>query len=190
MKIVFRALVFALSFVMFSASSAESLTIPNTFTSGTTAIASEVNENFTAIANAMPAVKTVTTTRTTEITVALVDIVSLTVTPPDDGFIILTGSSYVGVNQTVAANNYAFVYLTTISRGTSGTLTFFRLDTQGGSADASWAPLSLTGVFPVTGGVATTFFMTAERDNFGANSVFVGFDHASLTAIFVPNQLP
>lgn len=170
---------------------AYAVNVPNTFVSDTTISSSQVNQNFTTLGNAMPAVKTVSGTNSSVFTSTTAkNIVSLTVTPPANGYIILNASSTVGINQTTPASNYVSIYLTKTSNGTSSQKTFFCLDTSGGSADRSWAPLSMTKVYSVTGGVATTFYMTAQRDSSGNNSIYVGYYDATLTATYVPDQLP
>jgi hypothetical protein len=58
------------------------VTIPNTFSSGTTISSSQVNANFTALGNAMPAVKTATTAYIIPSSTTPVNILSLPVTPP------------------------------------------------------------------------------------------------------------
>ena len=62
------------------------VTVPNTFSSGTTISSSQVNANFTALGNAMPAAKTITGPFTWVTTTSPVDALSLTVTPPGNGY--------------------------------------------------------------------------------------------------------
>lgn len=167
------------------------VTIPNSFTDGTPAVAAQVNANFSALANAMPAVKTVNTPHAAAVTSTTGEnIASITVTAPVDGQIVLDASGDIGINQTVVANNYVYTYLATTTGGTSTTKSFFVLDTTGGAPNRSWGNLHLTGVFPVTAGTPTTFYLTANRDSSGLNAIFVGYGMARLTATFIPSVLP
>lgn len=168
------------------------VTIPNSFTDGTPAVAAQVNANFSALANAMPAVKSVNTPHLAAVASTTGEnIASITVTAPVDGQIVLDASGDIGINQTVAANNFVYTYLTTTSGGTSTTTkSFFALDTTGGAANRSWGNLHLTGVFPVTAGTPTTFYLTAGRDSSGVNIIFSGYGMARLTATFIPSVLP
>jgi hypothetical protein len=97
----------------------------------------------------------------------------------------LNGSGTLGRNGATSARNYVEVYLTTTSGGSSSTnYVIFVAD----GTDDSWIPLNITGVFPVTGGVTTTFYMTASRDGLASNTLYVGntSSNVSLTATFVP----
>ena len=165
------------------------VTVPNTFTSGTTISSSQVNANFTALGNAMPAVKAVESTNYTTVTsTSGQNILSLTVTPPVNGYIILTGSGDVGIAQSVATNNYAYISLTTTSGAFSAANSTSMVLGTSSPIGLQWVPLSITAVFPVTGGVATTFYLTAMRDATGSNTIYVGnyTTDTQLTALFVP----
>lgn len=164
------------------------VTVPNTFSSGTTISSSQVNANFTALGNAMPAVKSIATFYDTALpnSGTVVNIATLSVTPPVAGYIILTGSTHVGVDKATADRNEANVYLTTISATTSSNFTTLIncCDTSG----YKWVPLSITAVYPVTGGVLQNFYLTAKRDT-TTNNVYVGhslFGGVRLIAQFVP----
>ena len=89
----------------------------------------------------------------------------------------------VEIGQTVAADNWIYFYLTTVSGGTSAHQVFHRTST---TAAITWSANSLhiTNVFPVTGGATTTFYLTARRDVTGLNAIYTCYP--GLTAIFVP----
>ncbi|MFZ3089719.1 MAG: hypothetical protein WA240_03755 [Nitrospirota bacterium] len=88
------------------------VTVPNSFSTGTTISSSQVNANFTALGNAMPAVKNnaSTTSCTLFTSTVAANVLSLAVTPPVDGNIILSADGMVEIGQTVAADNYVYFY--------------------------------------------------------------------------------
>jgi hypothetical protein len=101
MNTLIRSLVIALGLITFATSSAwaEGLTIPNTFTAGTPAKANEVNQNFSAVAAALPMVwanifdgGTVTGTGDD-------DVNTITFVAPSDGVIVIQGDAYVVNND-------------------------------------------------------------------------------------------
>ncbi len=172
--------------------------IPNTFTSGTPISSSQVNANFTAIATSAPAVKQarqapagvpiyINSASTPQ------NIYSITVTPPANGYVILIANSNLGISQTQSAANGAAIYLTNASQATSTNEVYPYYTTPTGATANGWVfiPFSITAVYPVTSGVASTFYMTAVRDSTGKNYVGIGnsFNDTSITAIFVPNAL-
>lgn len=168
------------------------ITLPNTFTSGTTISSSQVNANFLTLATAMPAAKTVVFSGALVSATTGTNMTSLTVTPPSTGFIILSASGSLGLNQSVAGYSRVNVFLTTIS-GQASTVDphqIWLVDTAGGTAQPfNWAPFHVQGIFPVTGGVATTFYLTAIKGAVTTDySAFVGTASAQvrLTALFVP----
>ena len=163
------------------------VTVPNTFSSGTTISSSQVNANFTALGNAMPAAKTITGPFTWVTTTSPVDALSLTVTPPGNGFVIVSGSGTLGLNVTTAGYSRIDVYLTTTSGGTSATARQFLLTNN--TTYFNWAPFNVQDIFPVTGGTPITFYLTAAKDAVTSNyAAYVGSssNDTKLTAIFVP----
>nr|MDJ0834454.1 hypothetical protein [Gammaproteobacteria bacterium] len=112
---------------------------------------------------------------------------SLTVTPPEDGFILVTVNGSVGVNQSATANNYQYISISTsTSSYDTNHDTFFAFDTTGDSPARSWTPLYINRVQAVSAGVPVTFAITAYRDNSGSNLLYcVG----RLTAMFVANSM-
>ncbi len=162
------------------------VTVPNTFSTGPIS-SSQVNQNFTTLGNAMPAVKTNNTAGCTDVTTTSSDILTLDVTPPVNGYIILSGTGYGAVRQTVVAYDYAWYSLSTSSGGTS-VLNAFGIDTTGATRLLNALDsLYITNVFPVTGGTPYTFRITAIRGGSASNTVQIC--NAYLTAIFVPSLL-
>ena len=72
------------------------VTVPNTFTSGTSISSSQVNANFSTLANAMPgAKKTVAQGYIAISSTTGASLVSLAVTPPADGQVIVIGTGTI-----------------------------------------------------------------------------------------------
>jgi hypothetical protein len=98
MNTLIRLLVIALGLITFATSSAwaEGLTIPNTFTAGTPAKANEVNQNFSAVAAALPlAWATIDDGKYYFTDSSWVDINTLNIDVPSDGILLITGSVVV-----------------------------------------------------------------------------------------------
>jgi hypothetical protein len=138
------------------------------------------------LANGMPAVKEASLPGTFTITAttgdAAQDVLSLSATPPADGFVILTGAGLTEVVGTTVADNYMYVDLTTTSGGSAVTAgPWFWAQNVGHTVSSH---LHVQRVFPVTGGTPYTFYMTAQRDPSGSNSMVVGVPR--LIALFVP----
>ena len=174
------------------------VTVPNTFTSGTTISSSQVNANFSVLANAMPGVKKITSeTFVTSITgtssTNATNITSISVTPPVSGKVIVMGFGTIVFNQTTPKYNIATFSLST----TTGVTRYPEYVTHSFGPEAEAAPgvaqrvatsLNIIDVFPVTGGVTTTIYLNAKRDTTGVNVIQA--EYPGLTALFVPNTLP
>jgi len=165
------------------------VTIPNTFSAGTTISASQMNANFTALGNAMPAGKQSTPTSSIQITATAANVTSITVTPPVAGYIILTGSGTVEIDPLTPGAMQAKVYLSTTSGGTSTTdYAWFGYGDTTGVGSYVLHPFSITRIFPVTAG-ANTFYMTGN-ETLGDTTHITYVSQATLTAVFVPSLLP
>ena len=163
------------------------VTVPNTFSNGQTISSGQVNENFTTLATAMPAAAYVYNYNFGNITsssVATVPI-SMTVTPPRDGYIVVRGSGNFTISQSTAANNYIVAWLDVSNSGSPDRT--MRLNTSS-SPHGITQSIDVSGIFPVTGGVATTISLNAIRDATAANTASYG-QKSSLEVLFVPNQL-
>lgn len=155
------------------------------FTPGSTISSGQVNDNFNRLYNSMPAVKNNASPTSCPLfnSTVTADVLSLAVTPPVDGYIILSADGMVEIGQTVAADNWIYFYLTTVSGGESAHGVFHRTSS---TAAMTWdaSSLHIINVFPVTGGATTTFYLTARRDMTGSNNIYTC--SPGLTALFVP----
>lgn len=167
--------------------------VPNTFTSGTTISSSQVNANFSALANAMPGVKKTVAQGIHVITSTTgVSLVSLAVTPPADGQVIVIGTGTITFLQANSANNFATFSLNTVAGTWKSPAIVHTFGPYSNSAPGVGqlvaGSLNIVDVFPVTGGVTTTIYLNAHRDSTGVNTLQA--EYPGLTAIFVPNTLP
>jgi hypothetical protein len=187
---VILAIVFATGSVW-----AANVVIPNVFTPNTPAHADSVNENFSSLAvdidEYSPAVKETSMSGFLPITDTVANLTTITVTPPRDGFIILTAQGSFEFDQLSAAGIQAYVYLTDVSGTTSTEGT-----AHGGFSNTGFAvdflyfltSIHASRVFAVTGGVSKTFYLTG-RETVGSATCNT-FVKAKLTALYVPNALP
>jgi len=182
---------------------ASTVTIPNTFTSGTTISSTQMNANFTAvktavddndsrittIANAMSAVKSTGNAASHQITGTVSDVLSLTVTPPADGYMIVMANGSVEIDGLTAGAVQAKLFLTTTSGGTSAPEQAWVGNATAGSLSYDLIPYSIVKVFPVTASVSETFYLTGY-ENAGATNANTYIFPFSLTALFVQGALP
>lgn len=173
------------------------VTIPNTFSSGTTISSSQMNANFSTLATAMPAAKSTTASVITTITGTsngtATALVSLSVTPPLDGQILLIGTGTITLAQASTKYNFVTFWLSTSPTGNVparyATHSFGpHTEVSPGVAQDAASSLCVIDVFPVAAGMTTTFYLNAKRDTTGLNTIWG--EHPGLTAIFVPNTLP
>ena len=119
-------------------------------------------------------------------------VVNLTTTPPHDGYLYITGSGTVIVDNvsTQSANYYNQVQLS-LSPNTSpdsAYQTTVTVDVNGNSTRYFYTPFSVDRILAVTGGVPLTINLIANRDNFSEGNMQIF--QARLFALFVPNLLP
>ena len=174
------------------------VTIPNTFSAGTPAVAAQVNDNFTAVGNQMPAVKQAPAYDWVLMTAASGNLESITITPPGNGFVIVTATGTAIYTYTTGTSAEICLDLGTVTGDTSGCSpsgspaqnvafrsflpsTFPSSDSFGYSAS-----YSLVNVFPVTAGVAQSYYLNGFSSGTTSQYLF----HPSLTVLFVPNALP
>jgi len=195
MKTLFRLFVISLGLITFALSPAwAEVAIPNTFTPGTTAKANEVNANFSALANAMPAVKSITSATAKVITSTTgEEVLSISVTPPTDGYVLVIGSGTSGISQSSAGYNAIDVSLATTSETIdSANIVSDTLNTTT-SYQQDWNPFSIFSVFPVSGGVTSIFYLNARIHAGSTTATFyIGnwAEETKLTALFFPGLLP
>jgi hypothetical protein len=161
------------------------------FTNGQTISSSQVNDNFNALYNAMPAVADVYNYNSgnfTSSTIATVPI-SMTVTPLRDGYIVVRGSGKFTITQSIAANNYINIWLSvsSVAGNSSSPDRIMRLNTSSSPHEITQS-IDVSGTFSVTGGVDFTISLSAIRDATGNNITSYG-QRSSIEVLFVPSLL-
>ena len=96
------------------------VTIPNTFSAGTPAVAAQVNDNFTAVGNQMPAVKQAPAYNWVMMTAVSGNLESITITPPGSGFVIVTATGTAIYTYTTGTSAEICLDLGTVTGDTSG----------------------------------------------------------------------
>jgi hypothetical protein len=170
----------------------------NTFSAGTTISSSQVNQNFTALANAIPKMKSAGTMSDVILGSQTQNLTSVTVTPPGDGMIVLLASVGItlweGYNDGSGGNSGGQSWGTVSARlciTPMNNCGNFMLDmpprasnvgVQNYSPRISF-PASFIAMAPATKGVAATYNLTGQKDYADpGGTVIVG---GSLVAIFV-----
>jgi len=165
--------------VIFAVSS--NFAVPNTFTSGTTISASEMNANFTAIGQQLPYSKTISFGSTT-LTASQQNVSGLlTVTPPANGYLILFGNATVSTTDSLA-------YVNIFASDSTGVA--LNQDNGGHGEPISGNPYVFNVQYSqgyVTANTPLYFYLGVHN-----NSVMGGTVQGRLTAVFfpAPNQLP
>jgi hypothetical protein len=186
MKTLIRLFVITLGLIAFAASSAwaEGLTIPNTFTAGTKAVASKVNANFSAVAAALPMVWASTDETLGGQAVSASGRVvtnSLSINVPSDGFLVISGSAFVN-NYEPATVTYTVNPLLDGSDVTASAyvMATFTLLTSPPNMGGN----SYTITVPVTAGAHT---VEQEVGPFSGTADFF-YNGYSLTVVFFPGS--
>jgi len=162
------------------------VTIPNSFTPGATISSSQMNQNFTAVANQMPGVKSVETGGQIVVPTTSGTMLSITVTVPGAGYVVVTASGSIDCIFSVAGAMLVRVKVSQIASDTSETpgIQFLRFPASVGSYVF---PFSTTKLFSVTSASTVTYYLNMW------NQLGVGalqLDDTTLTAVFIPNALP
>ncbi|MFH0974697.1 MAG: hypothetical protein V1874_02820 [Spirochaetota bacterium] len=165
------------------------VTIPNTFNAGQTISSGEVNANFTAVANQMPAVKTVITNDVT-LGSNYNDILSITISAPGDGNVFISANGYVQTtNVTTTIQDSCIVGVTNQSDGTpfDGNLVDMHI---GNNFDTTHPisysiPYHVETIYTVSKG-SHTFYLTGHK----TGDAVMRARGNRLTAMFIPNALP
>lgn len=172
------------------------VTIPYTFTSGTTAKSSEVNANFTALANAMPAVKVISVADNNTITSAYptgTQLAALPVTIPAAGNVLISASGTVCIdNHALGSTDELYLKISKTSGAVTGTGSFtsYRIDKAIPTYIdlRSCVPFSARYVFnEATAGTINYYLNMSISTLGGATGEILQTD---LAAQYIPNTLP
>ena len=166
------------------------VTLPNSFTAGLPAVASQVNANFTAVANQMPAVKTVEIGGGAAIPSTTSQMMQITVTTPAAGSVIVyaSGSIYLNVASASAQTIRTKVSQTSADTTETPGIQFVRSPSITATGAAHLFPFSIVKVFPASAG-AHTYYLNMWHQS-GSATGAASIDDTTLTAVFVPNALP
>jgi hypothetical protein len=178
-KLSFKMLIFIIAIVGISAISYAfvlcetpiiNVTIPNTFTTGTTISSSAVNENFTALANQMPGVDWATISQTNITPSSTTTLASVNINAPCAGYVVVR---FDGMANEDSGKQVILAASNTTSWGVNdGNVNF-----QG---DSYMHPFSHTRVYSVSKGCDNTFYAVVQST--GTTSIY-----GTLTATFYPN---
>jgi hypothetical protein len=146
--------------------------IPYTFSSGQTAKASEVNANFQALANAMPAVKTAGLADSANISSMYpngTEVLSLPVTLPASGKVIVSASGSVCMfNHAAGSTDTVFLKISKTSGAFVGTGPFqhYRIDNAVPTYidGKSCVPFNISDVFDEINAGLTTYYLNVSID--------------------------
>lgn len=176
------------------------VSIPYTFTAGTTAKASEVNANFQTLANALPAAKAAFLNEKVITSTTGEQVTSLQVTLPASGQVIVNATGNICIYGHAQGNWDNVVFK--LSK-TSGDLNFssslqYGLGFNIPSTEPSYPttapdddvckPFSINYVFTESTAGAITYYLNAAR-NAGTSTANSLVKAVSFTALYVPNTL-
>ena len=159
------------------------VTVPNTFSSGTTISSAQVNANFTALGNAMPAAKT--NGGNTSVLVSGTNIATdptilntFSATAPTDGVFLVYWSGYIYCAGSEIVENVLYV-------NSASTVLF---NVEACAAVGEYRSVAAHYVQPATTGTSYAFEMRARDFNGAPNNMSVR--DSRLTVLFVPSLLP
>ena len=164
------------------------VTVPNSFTTGTAVVAADMNANFTAVANQMPAVKTIETGGGTAIPAVTTKMMAISVTTPVAGSVVVYASGSVYQNVTAASSQMVRIKVSESSADTSETPGIQFIRNTASVVATNMFPYSIVKVFPATAG-AHTYYLNMWHQ-LGSASGASSIDDTTLTAVFIPNALP
>ena len=187
-----------ISFVGIAVFSFAAVSVPHTFTAGTTAKADEVNANFQALANALPAVKSTGNTYMADQFITSTGVTSpasVSVTVPAAGYVFVSASGAAGFkihNNGASSKLYLKLSDSNIDMTQGEGMSVCSLSTtipsfNGDNGQGSVAyPLNMTRVFPAPSAGTYTYYLNARLGSAGPT----GIVDITLNPLYVPSQLP
>ena len=166
------------------------VSVPNTFTAGTTVSASQMNDNFSALATAMPAVKSVTAKSffvsmpATTSSGVMTDIITLAVNAPAEGNMYLTSTVYSSLVDRPCTGVDSIVYGPKFQILESSHSNFN--NTSVGASSETSGTFTFHTVYPVTAGPHR---YTLSGSYSGCVGDGLDVKSARLTGIFIPNTM-
>lgn len=197
MRVTIKLLITMFILISACAAIAGSLTVPNTFISGDKALASEVNENFSAAKTEiddndlrMPGVAFVDeNTCCSDVTTTEMEHQSITIDAPTSGYVIVSYTGICRLHHINAATTIVQSIVIGISTTSANTVTAnrksFTLPGNAGTGVHS-ATCATQQVFPVTTGSATFYLNAVATLPTAGEEASIGW--GNLHAVFVPNQ--
>jgi hypothetical protein len=188
------------AFIGIGLTSYAEVTIPNTFTAGSTISSTAVNANFQDLVNAMPAAKSVTTAGPITISATTPAppnlgnaLQSLPVTLPAAGKVMIFASGTVCVTGHTSGNWDGAAFMISKTSGDvtgSGVAQFYEIpDTEPSfpAATSVCRPFSFTGIYDETTTGPFTYYLNGIRQS---NTSTVEITAVTLTALYIPSTLP
>ncbi|OGW36663.1 MAG: hypothetical protein A2X58_01950 [Nitrospirae bacterium GWC2_56_14] len=167
-----------------------SVSVPNTFTAGTTISAGQMNQNFSALASVMPAVKSVTISNMLVSMPAatnsgvMTDVVTLSVNAPADGNMYLTATVYASLVGVPCTGGDLTTRGPNLQILESSNGNFFNTSIRGSSETAG--TFTFHTVYPAVAGphdyTLSASYSLCSGDGLMLNNV-------RLTGMFIPNTM-
>jgi hypothetical protein len=194
--IVFAAVVSA-AVVLGAAGTSRAPLVPYQFEGGTTISSSQVNDNFSALANGLPSAKWVSqSTNLVTLTTSWQNITSITVTPTADGLFFLMATANLRMQYTQGSSQnpeyagpFVNVCLTTTSNGgyTDAVCTGVGLQVFSGQQNVA---VPLFGIFTgVSQNTPVTYYLTGSLNPSSSGGTLTSTASGSIGALFLKNYL-
>lgn len=153
------------------------VTVPNTFSSGTTAKAAEVNADFDALVKAVPGVKVVDASLSSaSLTTTWTNVGQIAIAAPRAGYVIVKSNGYINLS----ANQYAQVAVSDSSTALGTGSHYLQIGATGTYAQI---PYNVEYVFTVSAGSATYYLVCRGTSSFTLESI-----SGVIVAEFIPNS--
>jgi len=165
---------------------AASVTVPNTFSPGTTISSTEVNDNFTALKNGIDENKSVAgcspEVLSTNLTTTVADIASVTISVPGPGRVMVSGSGTFSLNND-GSEWEGDVWIADSSGGMGGDFRNFWRGPINLPTGTYATPFHEQAIFEESAGGTVTYYLTGRY--FGTQPI--NALRASICAVFTPN---